>query len=566
MTYHLCDVCERQYTPYSHADMLWFTSLFSASYYTKGACATDTSACTDICVNILKMGGNAVDAAIAATICIGTVSAQGSGIGGGGFATIENNRKQYFINFREMAPKLAHKDMYTDPLDAQRGPLSIATPGELKGLSEMHSKFGKLTWQHLFRPSIALANDGFKCTKHLAKVLSKVEPLILKDKGLSQIYTKLVHNNTQKVVVEEGDVIYRKNYAITLQLIAEYGVQEFYSGSIAVSLTQFLKQQGGILSFQDFNHYKTEWQTPLHLKLNNGLDLYTGVAPSGGPVLGAMLNIYQQFQSPDPTITVTTKQHRVVEVLKHAYARRSQLADPNFIANVTSLSKFLISNSFATHVYSRINDSTTYPPSYYNSSYEYYNDKGTTHLSVMDLQGNAVSLTSTVNLEFGSCLMDPVTGVILNDQMDDFSIPNRRNAFDLAPAAVNYIAAYKRPQSSAAPSILKYANNGNVKMVVGGSGGSRITSAVFKTIVDVLYDGKEINESVQSSRIHHQLFPNEIEIEQDLPMDVQTGLKLKGHELKSVPLTFSAVQGIVVKNGFMSGAADKRKHGTVGGY
>ena len=536
--------------------------LFSLAfaYYQKAACATDTPICSDVCVSILKAGGNAVDAVVAATICVGTVSSQASGIGGGGFAVLDIKGKRHFVNFREMAPLAANKDMFTNPLDAQKGPKSIATPGELKGLFEMHSKYGKLQWADLLRPSIQLAQDGFKITAHLAKSLKSGSAGILSDPGLSAVYSKIV--NGEKVVVEENDIVHRKNLATTLQYIAEFGITEFYSGSIAKTMVNYIQSKGGILSLQDLNRYKVEWNTPLHVKYRE-YDVYTGLAPSGGPVLAMMLKVAEQFQFPGNKDNVTDM-HRLVEIMKHAYAKRSQLADPNFISNVTTLTNRIKTKRFAMEVYTRINDAQTYGPEHYNSSYEFFQDAGTTHLSVLDEQGNSASLTSTVNLGFGSGIMDPITGIIFNDQMDDFSLPNQKNAFDLAPSAVNFIDPLKRPQSSSAPTIIKYL--GLPVMVIGGSGGSRITSAVFKTIIDTLDQKIPINDSIQSSRVHHQLFPNSIEVEDDLPSDYVNGLKQKGHGLKSDKMTFSAVQGVHVRNGLIYAASDKRKHGQSSGY
>eukprot|EP00835_Amoeboradix_gromovi_P001198 NODE_50_length_27150_cov_0.307308.p3 type:complete len:538 gc:universal NODE_50_length_27150_cov_0.307308:4443-2830(-) len=536
--------------------------LFSVifAHYSKGACASDTPICTDICVDTLKQGGNAVDASVAATICIGTVSSQASGIGGGGFAVVDMNRKQYFVNFREMAPLASHKDMFTDSKDAQVGPLSPATPGELKGLHEIHRKFGHLKWEDLFRPSIRLAQEGFRVSKHLAKTIKKVQSNILADPGMAAIFTKVDKGKT--VVVEENDVIKRPNFAKTLQLIAQFGISDFYTGSIAVSLVNFIQQKGGILTLKDFKGYRTEWKKPLTIKYGE-YDVYTGHAPSGGPMLAMALKIAERYTFPGPKNNITDI-HRIVEIMKHVYAKRSQLADPNFVKNVTKVTNQMKSDRYAMEVYSQISDDKTFPPEHYNNQYQYFQDSGTTHLSVLDKDGNSVSLTSTVNLEFGSCIMEPSTGIILNDQMDDFSIPNRKNAFALAPSAANYIAPLKRPQSSATPTVIKI--NNVVHLIIGGSGGSRIASAVFKTILDVLDLKMDVNKSIQSSRIHHQLFPNAVEIEEDLEFYYKRGLTSRGHILKVEKITFSAVQCILVKNGFIYAAADKRKNGSADGY
>ena len=523
-------------------------------YYTKGSCATDTPICSQMCVNILKGNGNAVDASVTAALCVGTVSSQASGIGGGGFALIDVNNEMNFVNFREMAPQLAHKNMYINPKDAQRGGLSIATPGELKGLFEMHQKYGQLKWSECVLPVATLATNGFKVTKHLSKILKRVEQLVYDDKGMSEIYTKTINGKIQ--LVEENDFIYRKNLGTTLELVAKYGADIIYKGALTDGIIDYIKSKNGILSKFDLNHYKVEWGKPIQLKYKN-YQVYTTPAPTGGPILGMMLKIAEYYSFTNCSVDI----HTIIEIYKHAYAKRSLLGDPNFVPGIPTLTKKILSPSFSAAIKTAIHN-ITYPPAYYNSTYEFFRDDGTTHISILDRFGNSVSLTSTVNLEFGSVLMDPLTGIIFNDQMDDFSIPNEKNAFDLAPSEANFIAPFKRPQSSAAPAIIKYKHL--PALIIGGSGGSRITSAVFKVIVDILDSGIDIDKSIQSSRFHHQLYPNSVEIERDFPFKVE--LEKKKHILKDINTTFSAVQAIHIKNGLIYASSDKRKHGLADGY
>eukprot|EP00834_Sanchytrium_tribonematis_P007984 NODE_825_length_3678_cov_0.558536.p1 type:complete len:528 gc:universal NODE_825_length_3678_cov_0.558536:561-2144(+) len=526
--------------------------LLSTLYgYSTAACSTDTPVCTDICVNILKSGGNAIDAAIAATLCIGTVSSQASGIGGGGFAVIDYHHDVHFVNFREMAPAKAHKNMFVNATDAQRGIKSIAIPGELKGLYEMHYKFGHLKWYELVSPSIKLARDGFYVTPHLAKILRRVEQYVLADAGMRQIYTKIVDHKLQ--LVKEGDFIRRPNFATTLSIIGEFNSHEFYHGSLLDQMIQFITKKGGILTRSDFESYKTEWHKPLSFKFKN-YDVYTGMAPSGGPLLAMMLKLSEYY----PNISI----HQQIEIMKFAYAKRSQFGDPKFIHNVTQLTSTITSSAFLNSIHGKITDKT-HLPEYYDSDYQYFEDHGTTHLTVLDKDGNSVSLTSTVNLEFGSVLMDPVSGIIFNDQLDDFSIPNQKNAFDVMPSYVNFIEPFKRPQSSSCPMIMKL--NGKFVATIGGSGGSRITSAVFQVILAVI-NGTHLNDAVQMSRLHHQLYPNYIETENDLSTQLSNELTSTGHLLKNIGMTFSAVQGIWLLNGEIQAAADKRKHGKACGY
>ena len=547
-------------------------SIVNERFYFNGICATDNKVCSRIGVGILKDGGNAVDASIAAALCLGTISPFASGIGGGGFALVGGpNTKAQFFNFREKAPQSAYPDMFVkNPVEAQVGAKSVGVPGELLGLYKLHLKYGALSWDKLFIPSINLAKNGFKVTGILLKRLTSAKTAIFNDPGLRNIYTKVVNNN--RVLVEYNDLVKRSNYAKTLQDISINGVHSFYRGNISRILVDFLSRHGGILTNYDFGNYTIISSDPLHITYR-GYDVYTTKLPSGGPVLAMMLKIMENFKLPSNEGD-SVDYHRMIEAMKWGYAQRSYFGDPLFVPNITDKIKQMLSNSYIDSIFPRISNDITYEPShckfiiYYtnidDSDYSIAEDHGTTHLSTVDKDGLAVSLTSTVNLNFGSKMMEPITGIVLNDQLDDFSIPGKSNYFGLKPSTANYIAPGKRPQSSTAPALV--LKGGKLVLNIGGSGGSRIGTAVFQTILRVLDLNIGVNHAIQLPRIHHQLFPNVLEIEGDFGVKLIDELHEKNHTTSILAQAYSAVQGIHLTDSKIYGGSDHRKNGRPAGY
>ncbi|KAJ7178528.1 gamma-glutamyltranspeptidase [Mycena crocata] len=526
-----------------------------------GAVATENVICSDIGVDILKAGGNAVDAAIAATFCIGTVNMFSSGIGGGGFATIrippenpDEPSEVLTIDFRETAPALSNNTMFPPHSNtSQFGGLSVGVPGEIRGLEEMHRRWGTLPWKTLVEPSVILAS-GWTVQKELAQRITWFPNLMLENPDWSAVFAPGGR------FLREGEVIKRSNLSRTLAMIASDGPDAFYKGPIADSLIRKVRSTGGILSHVDLENYKVKVEHALQ-GTYRGRKVYTSHAPGSGPVLLHMLNLIEKFPM---TARTPLNVHRVVEVLKFGFAARTKICDPAFNNNTKRIDE-ISTKAFADLVAANITDNETHPPQYYNPEYDIKTDHGTSHTSVVDKNGMAVSLTSTVNFIFGSQVLDPETGVILNDEMDDFSTPGTPNGFGLWPSPYNYPEAGKRPLSSTSPTIVEHAD-GSFAVAVGGSGGSRIFGAVFQALLNLEW-GLDASAAVEYWRVHNQLYPEFVDADVGYPETLLAGLRARGHTLAVTGPVAAVVQLVERRlDGHLFAASDSRKNGIAAGY
>ncbi|OLL26645.1 Gamma-glutamyltranspeptidase 1 [Neolecta irregularis DAH-3] len=526
----------------------------------RGAVASDIPACSTVGINILKSGGNAVDSAIAAALCVGTINMFSSGIGGGGFMLIRHqNGSASTINFRETAPARSQLSDYVhDPLRLVFGPLSIGTPGEIAGFSQAHALYGALDWADLFQPSIALSRDGFPASFLLQEHLQIMDSLT----NFSSHPSWAPMLAPGGSLLKEGDIVRRLNYSNTLQAIAQGGPSTFYTGDIARSITSYIQEKGGVLTEGDLANYTAKVESPIR-GWYRGRDVITCGPPCSGPALLEGLNILEGFDMGKPTKMTHKGLHRLVEVMKWLSAGRTELGDPidETTANRDRVEE-IKSKEWAAKVRANISDHKTYGVHHYRPSYQMIENHGTTHLNVVDSQGMAVSLTTTINQIFGSLVCDPVTGIIFNDQLDDFSLPGHPNAFNLRPSPFNFLKPFKRPLSSAAPTIITH--NNELEFVLGASGGSRIVTSVLDAIIK-LYDWKmNLFDVIDSPRVHHQLLPMEISIENNMDASAIASLKGKGHEVRLYPRTspLSDVQAILrLKSGLLQAVSDARKYG-----
>ncbi|XP_076626728.1 scoloptoxin SSD14 [Colletes latitarsis] len=484
---------------------------------------------------------------------------QSMGIGGGFFMTIYDRTagRAYTLIARDRAPLAANATMYDGkPRDASFiGPLAIGTPGELAGYWEAHKRFGKLPWADLFKPSIELCEEGYNLTEIQHDGFKYNAQNIHKDRILKQLFVDPGTNDFYK----PGSVIKPKVLCKTLRIIAEKGASELYNGTIGKLLVKDLQEKGSIITMEDLNTYSIT----------------------------------------DYNRTILTY-HRMIETFKYAYALRNDMADKDFV-DMEEVSKLLkepkdyhlyteilncntlftrslihfclfkltenlTSRSYAYKTRIKIDDHRTWddPTHYGASTLSSAKDQGTAHVSILAPNGDAVSATSTINLYFGSGVTSESTGILLNNAMNDFGVPSTVNYFGVPPSPNNYIAAGKRPVSSMVPSIL-VDSNGDVKMVIGASGGTKITTTVSQIIAKIMWMGQTVKEAVDAPRIHHQLFPSEISYEYGILKQVVDGLKKIGHKTSRYRVRGSVACVICVVNNTIYANADFRKGGDVYG-
>ncbi|GFW77524.1 glutathione hydrolase 1 proenzyme [Trichonephila clavipes] len=545
--------------PVSSSPLLTFNSAVVLS---------DGKPCAAIGKNILQSGGTAVDSALAALFCDGVVNPQSMGFGGGFLMTvyIRANKTATVIDARETAPQKASKDMFdSNGTLSQEGGLSIAIPGELRGYKLAHDKFGKLPWKTLITPSIELCNNGFEVSEHLASKLQKLRNRILADDSMREEFL----NNATNDLYKAGEILKRPMLGITLSAIADKGADVIYTGDLHKSFLADITKCGGLLTEADLANYQPLLKHAVKIDLHGPekLSLHSVPPPGSGLILQLILGIVGHYNMTAANFKNTDEAalmyHRIVESFKFAFAHRTQLGDDAFV-NISQIISNLQSKEYAKSVWEQISDDTTFPSSYYKPDMETSFDHGTSHVSVLAANGDAVSVTSTVNTYFGSLCRSPTTGIILNNAMDDFSSPNITNYFGVPPSPANYIMPGKRPISSMSPSMI-VDSNGDIRMVVGGCGGTRIVTASALGIIRTLWLGEDVKKATDAPRIHHQLFPNYVEYEDKFPMIYLD--KLRGYGHSAQPETQASVfLGIVKEGGKIKTNVDFRKGGSADGF
>ncbi|XP_044013851.1 scoloptoxin SSD14-like [Aphidius gifuensis] len=471
---------------------------------------------SDLCSQMGRKEGSAVDSAITTMICNGIMKPSAMGIGGGFLMTIydRKNKQARFLNAKDKAPLAAHKNMFKDAgyHSSKIGALAIGVPGEVAGYWEAHQKYGKLAWFDLFEPNLQLCKTQ---SKHALKLRSQL--------------------------------------CDTLKAIAEKGANEFYNGTLGEILIEDLSEVGSIMTVEDLKNYRVKWTDPIVSDFLNGTKLYTSNLPGSGGLLALMLNVFDEFKFSRRDLVGETNRirtyHRIIETWKFAYAIRSQMGDPDFI-DMTDLMKNLTSKDYARNIKNKIDDEKTWnEPGHYGGAHNLSKDHGTSHISVIAPNGDAVSVTSSLNGNYGSLTISSQTGIVLNSAMDDFSIPTITNTYSLpGNNKNNEIQGGKRPLSSMVPSIIT-TPDGDVKMVIGAAGGTQITTAVSYIIARHLFMGDSLQRAITVPRIHHQLYPMVLTYSHLIPDRVIHGLRVLGHVIERSEYDSSVIALVRSDNG-----------------
>lgn len=529
--------------------------------FQKAAVCADAPVCAEIGKNILERNGSAVDAAIATLFCNGVVNMQSMGLGGGFLMTIyiRDSKTAVTLDARESAPLNATANMFKNENESKYSGLAVGVPGELRGYWVAHEKYGTLPWKELVQPTIDLCERGYNMTVPQFDVLNKIR----NDSNLREWFFDA--NGKFKPA---GSLIMPKKLCDTLKIIADSDGNELYNGTLSKMLLQDIKDMGGIITEEDLQNYTPKWRDPVSVDLNGGDHLYSIPPPGSGILLAFVLNILDGYNFTRDSINNINKTvltyHRIIEAFKFAYAKRTELGDTDFV-NITTLLQNLTSNDYARDIRNKILDNTTHlNPADYGAVFYNREDHGTAHISVLAPNGDAVSVTSTVNIFFGNGVTSESTGIILNNGMDDFSSPNFPNYFELPGSPNNAIAPSKRSLSSMTPTIIT-DQNGDVRMVIGASGGTKITTSIALVIMRNLWFGDNIKEAVDAPRIHHQLYPMEISYEYGNLQQIVGGLEKLGHNTTRYSDRGSIICALIVQNGTIIANSDYRKGGDVYG-
>ena len=526
-----------------------------------GAVASEKSTCSAIGIDLLKQGGTAADAIVGTVFCIGVLGMYHSGIGGGGFATIRAPNGSYqMVDFRETAPAAAFQDMYKSNVNLSiYGGLASGVPGELRGMQYIHENYGKLPWSTIIQPAVNIARYGSPVTADLVSyiksgLLSAPNNFLVEDPAWAIDFAP---NGT---ILGLNDTLTRKRYADTLETIACEGPDAFYEGAIANATITALRKANGTMTLDDLKNYTVVIRDPSQITYRD-FRITSGSAPSGGEVALSILKILEGYPNIGDLAAVNTSTFYLNEAMRFAYGQRSNLGDPSFVVGLSEYEDAMLSEQTAAEVRSKITDVTHNNISYYDpSGFSTLTDHGTSEIAAADASGLTITLTTTVNLLFGSELIVPETGVIMNNEMNDFSIPGQSNAFGFQPSPANFVAPGKRPLSSISPTIAEWLANGTVYLATGAAGGSQIITATAQNVWHVLDQKLGIADALAQPRLHDQLSPNRVQLEYTYNNQTAAFLRDRGANVTYVTPGGSTAQGIVLlTNGTFTAAGEPRQ-------
>lgn len=538
-------------------------------YGKNGMVAATHPVASQVGVDILKMGGNAIDAAVATQFALAVVHPAAGNIGGGGFLVFRDKTgKSYTLDYREKAPENANRDMYLDEKgDVKSGQLSwyghtaSGTPGAVDGLEQAHKRFGKLTWQQILQPAIDLAENGVKLTMREARGLNRTKDDFVKYNPTKNYFVK-----PDTITWKEGELLIQKDLANTLRRIQEQGRKGFYEGETARLLLEEMKKGGGFITQKDLDNYKAIWRQPIIESYKNMKIISMPPPSSGGIALVQLLKYVEPYPLTRWGWHTDSTTQVMIEAERRVFADRSTwLGDPDFVKvpQKELLSTDFIKNRWQDFQFSQASDSKVIKA----GKIAGYESAETTHSSFLDKEGNAVSITTTLNNSYGSKVVVDGAGFLMNDEMDDFSIkPGVPNSYGLVGNEANAIAPSKRMLSSMTPTIVE--ENGKLKMILGTPGGSTIITSVFQVFLNVAEHGMTMQQAVDALRFHHQWLPDRTTFEEGgFTAKTLMRMRERGYKIDSQKNTIGRMDCILVlPDGTYEGGADVRADDTAVGY
>jgi gamma-glutamyltranspeptidase / glutathione hydrolase len=536
---------------------------FHPAFAEHGMVVAQEKLAAHIGVDILRQGGNAVDAAVATGFALAVTYPRAGNIGGGGFMVIHSaeRNEDVAIDYRETAPAATTREIFLgadgkpDIAKSRDSALGIGVPGTVAGLALALEKYGSgtLTLAELLKPAIALARDGVVIADDSADTLPEWHKRLARWPSSAKIFS---HDDGSSL--REGDRLVQRDLAATLAATAEQGARGFYQGPVAEKLVQAIRDAGGIVTLDDLASYQAVIREPVRGRYR-GYDIVSMPQPSsGGVVLLETLNILEGFAMREMAQASAPSLHVMIEAMKRAYADRARyLGDPAFVSAPVAT---LIAKDYAAKQRASIDRARATPWTDALSALPPREGSNTTHFSVVDSRGNAVSNTYTLNFSYGVGLVAGGTGVLLNNELDDFTAaPGASNAYGLVGFEANLPGPGKRPLSSMTPTIV--LKDGRPVLVTGSPGGSRIISAVLQVIVNVLDYRMDVATAVAAPRLHHQWLPDEVRVERGFAEDTLAALRAMGHVIVT-PLGQTSANSIAVTPHGLSGAPDPRTRGS----
>ena len=533
----------------------------------RGAIATAHPLASEAGAAVLRAGGNAADAAVAAAFALSVVENQSSGLGGGGFALVWDARTRtvHALDFREVAPSGARPDMFREggaggPRRSLDGGLAVAVPGAVRGYAELARRFGKKPLRELVRPAAVLAERGFRVGLAYADAASRRLECLRADRAAASEFLAAGPDGARSPRVP-GSLLVRRDLAATLRAIGRGGADAFYRGPLADRIVAAVHARGGILTKEDLARYAVREREPVEGRYRGRRIASFPPPSSGGAILIALLQALEGERPREGGYRPERFLHAMIEVDRRLYARRgTSFADPAFVPSVAQAVDELVSPAAAAALRAQIGERASTAV----EVREQREAPHTTHVSVVDAEGNAVSLTTTVNYQFGSCVVVPGTGILLNDEMDDFdAAPGVPNAYGLVGSGLNAPEPGKIPLSSMAPTFL-FDERGRLDLVVGSPGGSTIPTTVAQVIVHWVDDAMRLDEALGAPRLHQQYQPEHVQVEPNgLEAATAHALEARGHVLRPArrPIGNAQAARIDWDTGLREAASDPRFEG-----